>query len=93
MGFFGFSPGSPSRAPGDAGTPPQPLHKARVDIRRALDEVGPVLDLYFEARRMPEVPAFTGGLVSDWPAWASQAWGILRQEDQSVTAYMRSIDG
>ena len=71
----------------------QPLHKARVNIKQVLEEVGPVVDLYFTSRRMPEVPAFTGGLLTDWPAWAAQAWGVLRQEDMAVSAFERSTHG
>lgn len=65
----------------------------RLNIKQALEEVGAVADLYFTSRRMPEVPAFAGGLISDWPGWAAQAWGIMRQEDMAVTAFDRSTHG
>lgn len=81
IGFYGYTP---RRAPHAA----QPLHRGKVDIEEALASAEPVLSLWFKARRLPEVPAFEGGLLDGWPAWAVDAFGIVRQEEAAVTAYL-----
>lgn len=80
MGFFGYGQRKPKQAA-------QPLHLARVDIEQALAESSTVLSLWWRARRLPEVPAFEGGLLDGWPAWAVDAFGICRQEEQAVSSY------
>lgn len=80
-GWFGWTPKRGAIAP-------QPLYRERIDIAAALASADAVLSLWFRARRLPEVPAFAGGLLDGWPAWAVEAFGICRQEEANVTAYM-----
>lgn len=83
MGFFGYTARRGKQAA-------QPLHVARVDVDEALAASEEVLSLWWRARRLPEVPAFSGGLLDGWPAWAVDALGICRQEEQAVTDFFLS---
>lgn len=82
-GFFGYVPATREQ-------PAQPLHCCVVDIEHAREASSGIMSLWWSSRRLPEVPAFDGGLLTHWPAWAVDAFGICRQEENAVTAYRAS---
>lgn len=83
MGFFGWHPATKD-------TTSQPLHRQVLDIMTALAETRRAVDLYTKARVHSNAPAFSGGVLDAWPAWAVQAFAILRQEEMRVQAWLES---
>lgn len=86
-GFFGYSPAQTKTGEAAAS---QPLHFQRVDIQRALEEMGAVYSLFARSRMRPNVPAFSGGLLDSWPAWAVEAFEVAQQEETSVKLFLES---
>lgn len=86
-GFIGWE------APEKAGHAPQPLHRGVVDIDAAFRRCRHELDLFAEARKHPDAPAFTGGVVDSWPAWAVDALAIGREEEVSIRGFLMSTKG
>ena len=87
MGFFGYEPAKTKSGESAAA---QPLHFEKVDIQQALSKVGHMYLMYARARMQPHVPAFSGGLLDSWPAWAVEAFEIAQQEETSVKLFLES---
>jgi len=87
VGFFGYTP---SQTKSGEKAAAQPLHFERVDIKRAIAEMGHVYLMHARARMQPHVPAFSGGLLDAWPAWAVEAFEIAQQEEASVKLFLES---
>ncbi len=82
FGFFGFD------ATQD---PPQPLHRATIDIDLALFDAGELRLMWHQSRQFPDAPPFGGGVLTDWPAIAVDGFAILNSEQQLVDAYRRHM--
>lgn len=63
-----------------------------MDINHALAQSRKALRLWGYARMHEHVPAFSGGLMDSWPAWAVDAIAIARSETQVIAAFLRSRD-
>lgn len=70
--------------------PAQPLHQWTLGLDAALEDASDALTLWGRTRRLPEVPAFSGGLLDSWPAWAADALGIVRQEEERVSSFLQA---
>lgn len=79
-GYFGYAPA------GDG--PWQFLHKARVDINAALAATGELMDLWLDTQKQPNAPAFSGGVLDAWPAYAVDALAIARDEYSLIRAFL-----
>ena len=81
LGFFGYWPRSKEQ-------PAQPMHRKVVNIEEALRESTEMLVLWSRARRFPNVPAFSGGLLDSWPRRAVDALAICHEEEAVLSAYL-----
>lgn len=79
QGFFGLSPRG------------QPRYMDVVDIERALEVAAPALELWVTASAHEPAPAFSGGVLDSWPAWAADALGIARQETTAINSYFAGV--
>lgn len=87
MGFFGYD-GAMKK-----GASEQPRHMAVVDVDEALAVSGHSLELWLQARKHPDAPPFTGGVLDAWPAWAVDALAICRDETSAIRWYQQSKEG
>lgn len=62
-----------------------------MDIHEALHESREVLKMWLETQKHPDVPAFSGGLLDVWPAFAVDGLAICRTEVQRIRAYVREV--
>lgn len=65
--------------------------KARVDIEEALSDprAADVLRLWSEARRYPDAPPFSGGVLTEWPAIAVDGFATCRDEEHAIDDFLR----
>ena len=75
LGFFGFD------APAKKGAAEQPRHMKVLDVEEALERSAHALALWLEARKHPDSPPFSGGVLDCWPGWAVDALAICRSID------------
>lgn len=61
-----------------------------VDMPRAVAFSRPALDIWGEARKHPDSPPFSGGVLDAWPAWAVDAMAICRNEEEAIRQYLQS---
>ncbi len=87
MNFFGYAPAQTKTGEKAAA---QPLHRGRVDIQKAMVEMGNLYLMFARSRMMPNVPAFSGGLFDSWPAWAVDGFEIAQQEETAVKLFLES---
>jgi len=84
MGWFGFTVTA-----GDA--PPQPRHRAVVNIDEAHASVADVLTVWRSTSLFPDAPAFTGGVFDAWPHRIAQGLALLRAESQALQMYLMKL--
>lgn len=56
-------------------------------MEQALEESAPALSLWRTVRAHAPAPAFSGGVMDSWPAWAVDALAVLNEEHQVCRAY------
>lgn len=83
MGFFGYT-----AADDDAAS--QPRHRAVIDLDDAFLRSEDVLDAWVDARRWPDAPPFSGGVLDAWPARLAQGLAVCRYEEAAVRACLRA---
>lgn len=88
MGWFGWEAKFRKTPKGWQDETPQPLHFFRVDLHRALSESRDLMDLWSASQQHPTAPAFSGGVLDAWPAYASEALAIARSECGRIRAFM-----
>ncbi len=64
-----------------------------LDIDQAIDASRPALGLWLQARKHPEQPAFTGGVLDAWPGWAVDAIAVCRDEEAAIRFYLMHMEG
>lgn len=86
MGFFGWKPATEN----DEGKriPAQPLYMVRVDIKVALAATEELMELWLDTQKQPSAPAFSGGVLDAWPAYAVDALAIARDETTVIRAFL-----
>ena len=62
----------------------------QVDVKHALTQTRREMRLWMYARMHENVPAFSGGLMDSWPAWAVDAIAVARAETQAIAAFLNS---
>lgn len=82
IGYFGWQEQT-------NGAAPQPLYKAKVDIKRAVAESADLMDLWTQMQKYPEAPPFSGGVLDAWPAEAVDAIAIAREETATLVEHLR----
>ncbi len=82
LGYFGFDATK-------EGTP-QFLHHETVDLERALNETRELRMMWHQAQQHPDSPPFGGGVLSDWPAIAVDAFGVMNHEKWLIDLYLKS---
>lgn len=80
-GYFGY-------APAKEGEAAQFLHKARVDIRAAIAATEDLMELWLDTQKQPNAPAFSGGVLDAWPAYAVDALAIARDEYALIRVFL-----
>jgi hypothetical protein len=93
-GFFGYDV-LPHRGKGPR-VPPQPRfvrgkHFAELDIARAVELSAPLVGLWATVAPHEGVPAFSGGLMDSWPAYAVDALAVCRAETAVIRAYLAEV--
>jgi hypothetical protein len=93
-GWFGYD------APAKAKDPAQPRHwegppdkgdyHAPIDIDEALKSSDKAIWLWGSVRAHPHVPAFSGGLMDEWPAWAVDALAVCHNEASAIESFLMS---
>ena len=78
-GYFGLTPDG------------QQLHRARVDINRALAASASTLQLWSTVKAHAPAPAFSGGVMDAWPAWAVDALAVAHEESNACRAYFAAV--
>lgn len=46
------------------------------------------MELWLETQKQPNAPAFSGGVLDAWPAWAVDALAIARDEYTLIRVYL-----
>lgn len=65
------------------------LHPFKVDPARALEETADLRRQWYEARRFPNAPAFSGGVLDNWPAIAVDGFAVLNDEMVLINDHIR----
>lgn len=89
MGFFGYVRGFTRNDKKKTEVPPQPLHRARVDLDVALESVGEILERWWSVAAWPEAPAFSGGVLDAWPSRIADGLAVCRSEWAAVQSFLR----
>lgn len=79
------------------GQPAQPLHledpehglRGIVDIDEALAAATPLLEVWWEVRKHPDAPPFSGGVWDAWPARDADVCALAREEEQLIRDLVR----
>lgn len=58
-----------------------------MDIKRALDEAAPYLELWSVSTQFPGASLYTGGILDAWPGMVVDALGICRDEQAAIQRY------
>lgn len=66
-------------------------HRVRVDLQWALEATEELRMMWHHAQQFPESPAFGGGVLSDWPAIAVDAFAVLNHEMLMINAYRDAV--
>lgn len=64
-----------------------------MNIRAALAATGELMELWLQTQKHPTAPAFSGGVLDAWPAYAVDALAIARDEFAIIRAFLVSSRG